>query len=59
MRYFITTAIVALAAAKAKTQAKDRLNNQELRNGSDGKRGVVIKEAGPEKQILQLNKNAG
>jgi len=29
MRYFIITAIVALAAAKAKSQAKDKLDNQE------------------------------
>ncbi len=31
MRYFIITAIVALAAAKAKSQAKDKLDNQKVR----------------------------
>ena len=52
MRYFIITAIIALAAAKAKAEVKDNLTNQERRNKSEGKRVVAIKRAGYAKKSL-------
>ena len=45
MRYYIITAIVALAAAKARAQAEDNLTNHKVRDDSEGKRGGVIKAA--------------
>jgi len=49
MRYFIITAIVVLAAAKAKAEVKDNLTNPERRDKSEGKRVVAVKRAGHEK----------
>ena len=46
MRIFIVTTIIALAAAKAKSQAQDKLNNQKVskklkfRNQLEGTREV-------------------
>jgi hypothetical protein len=36
MRHFIITAIIVLAAAKAKAEVKDNLTNQERRDKSEG-----------------------
>jgi len=41
MRHFIITAIVLLAAAKAKAQAKDNLTKPKRREKFEGKREVV------------------
>ena len=43
MRYYIITAIVALAAAKAKAQAKDTISNQKLRKKAGAKKGIAPK----------------
>ena len=48
MSYYIITAIVALAAARAKAQAKDNLTKPKCREKSDGKREVANKWAGHE-----------
>jgi hypothetical protein len=41
MYAFIITAIVALAAAKVKAQAKDNLTNSKRREKYEAKRGVA------------------
>jgi hypothetical protein len=41
MYHFIITAIVALAAAKVKAQAKDNLTSSRRREKSEAKRGVA------------------
>jgi hypothetical protein len=41
MYHFIITAIVALAAAKVKAQAKDNLTSSKRREKSEAKRGVA------------------
>jgi len=41
MSHFIITAIIALAAAKAKTQDKDILTKPKCREKSEGKPGVA------------------
>jgi hypothetical protein len=52
MRHFIITAIIVLAAAKAKAEVKDNLTNQERRDKSEGKRVVAIKREGYAKKSL-------
>ena len=46
MYHFIITAIVALAAAKVKAQAKDNLTNSKRRKKVEAKRKVANKWAG-------------
>ena len=41
MYHFIITAIVTLAAAKAKAQARDNLTSSKRREKSEAKRGVA------------------
>jgi hypothetical protein len=41
MSHFIITAIIALAAAKAKAQVKDNLTNPKRREKFEEKRAVV------------------
>jgi len=41
MYHFIITAIVTLAAAKAKSQARDNLTSSKRREKSEAKRGVA------------------
>jgi hypothetical protein len=41
MYHFIITAIVVLAAAKAKSQAKDNLTNSKRKEKSEAKREVA------------------
>lgn len=49
MSHFIITAIIALAAAKARTQDKDNLTKPKFREEYEGKRGVADKMAVHEK----------
>jgi hypothetical protein len=48
MSHFIITAIIALAAAKVKAQAKDNLTSSKRREKSEPKRRVANKWAGHE-----------
>ena len=48
MSHFIITAIIALAAAKAKAQVKDNLTQPKCSEKSEAKRGVANKWAGHE-----------
>lgn len=50
MRYFIISAIVALAATKAKTQTKEKLNTPERMQKSDANKVVANLTAGHEEK---------
>jgi hypothetical protein len=56
MSNYIITAIIALAAAKAKTQVKDILTKPKCREKLEGKRGVANTKANHATYELQLYK---
>ena len=56
MYHYIITAIVALAAAKAKSQAKDNLTNSKRKEKSEGKPGVANTRANHANYELHLYK---
>jgi len=45
MSHFIITAIIALAAAKARTQVKENMTTPKCREEYEGKRGFANKKA--------------